>query len=202
MDGPNHRAVKLVAAALALGAFACARAAPVPPPTAPPEPPPCERIVEIEVRKAAHTLVARCERGAVVTMAIALGREPTGTKQRQGDYRTPEGDYRVAGPERESRFHRFIPIDYPSVADAEAARIDGRLAEPDYARILDAHARGALPPADTPLGGGIGLHGEGSRWQGESAGLDWTYGCVAVTDEEIDFLARRVAPGTPVRVLP
>jgi hypothetical protein len=114
----------------------------------------------------------------------------------------PEGVYHVAGPARPSRFHRFVPIDYPSPADADLALREGRLSRADHARVLAAHARGALPPQDTPLGGLLGFHGEGERWRGDSADLDWTYGCLALRDADLDFLAARVRRGTPVRILP
>jgi murein L,D-transpeptidase YafK len=135
-------------------------------------------------------------------MTAALGREPLGPKRATGDLRTPEGHYRIVGPVRKSRFHRFVPIDYPSRADADAALVAGELSPADHARILEAHAAGRMPPGDTSLGGEIGLHGEGQRWQGYTGDIDWTFGCVAVTDDEIDFLAERVETGTPVEILP
>jgi len=167
-----------------------------------PRPSSCRRIVSVEVRKSERRLEARCARGAVVFMTVALGREPHGPKRQRGDLKTPEGDYRVAGPARASRFYRFIPIDYPSPADADLGRADGRLSESEYRRIMAAHAEGRPPPGRTPLGGELGFHGEGLRWRGDSADLDWTYGCLAVTDAEMDFLAERLEPGTPVRILP
>ena len=84
---------------------------------------------------------------------------------------------------------------------AQAHR-QGELSPEDHARILEAHADGAMPPGDTPLGGQIGIHGEGERWRGYTGDIDWTFGCVAVTDPEIEFIAERVAPGTPVEILP
>ena len=138
----------------------------------------------------------------MVEMTIALGRED-GAKRAAGDTRTPEGHYRISGPPRPSRrFHRFVPIDYPSRADAEIARITGRLSAEDYQRILDAHARRVPPPGDTALGGQLGFHGEGRRWRGDSRYLDWTYGCIGLADADIDFLAERSAIGTPVVIEP
>lgn len=138
----------------------------------------------------------------MVELPVALGREAKGPKRSAGDARTPEGRYRISGPPRASRFHRFIPIDYPSLADADAARADARLSEAAYRRIAAAHARGEAPPSDTLLGGDLGFHGEGERWRGDSLHLDWTYGCIALSDSDIDFLAERSAVGTPVVILP
>ena len=193
----------------ALFAIGCAEPAVAPmsfpPPvyveTTPPAPP-CERILRIEVRKSERELVAYCEGGAEEHMAAALGREPQGTKQHEGDWRTPEGLYHVSGTLEKNRFHGFIPIDYPSLDDAENALLDGRIRKRDYRRIARAHTRGKQPPDDTPLGGGIGIHGEGERWAGDSRYLDWTYGCVAVRDADLDFLAERLEVGTEVVILP
>jgi murein L,D-transpeptidase YafK len=200
-----------IAPATAL-AVACARP-PSPPVTEPtpappvvlpePQPPPeCRIIVRIEVRKKERVLEAHCERGAIVKMTAAVGREPLGPKVASGDLRTPEGWYRVSGHAEPGRFHRFIPIDYPSEEDARRALEEGRISERDYGRIARARDQGLRPPPDTPLGGDLGFHGEGERWRGDSADLDWTYGCIAVTDAEIDFLAERLDVGTPVLILP
>ena len=173
-------------------------AAPIPPPA----PPPCVRILRVEVFKQTRTLVAECERGARVTMTAALGRRPLGPKRDAGDLRTPEGTYHVSGEREPSRFHGFLPIDYPSVADAQEARRARRISQVDLERILAAHQASAPIPADTPLGGRLGLHGEGERWRGDSADLDWTYGCIAVSDDEFDFLTERLELGVPVTIHP
>jgi murein L,D-transpeptidase YafK len=159
-------------------------------------------VNRLEVSKRERRLRAHCERGRVVELVIALGREPEGSKRHAGDARTPEGRYRISGEPQSSRFHRFLPIDYPSVADADAALAEGRLSALDHRRILDAHARGEPPPQDTPLGGQLGLHGEGERWRGDSPHLDWTYGCIALSDRDIDFLIERTGIGTPVWIHP
>ena len=201
-------------AALALG-FACARALPPPagPEPVPPVPPapseagepaapgPCLRIERIVVHKGERRLWARCKGGAVVMLPVALGRAPEGPKRAVGDQRTPEGEYRVAGPPRASRFHRFLPIDYPSIVDADRALAAGRLGRDDHARIVAAHRSGRLPPPNTSLGGALGFHGEGVRWRGESTTLDWTDGCIALADADLDFLIARVGEGTPVSLL-
>jgi murein L,D-transpeptidase YafK len=135
-------------------------------------------------------------------MSIALGREPEGTKERAGDMRTPEGSYRVANRPRGSRFHLFIPIDYPSPVDAERALTAGIISWSTYETIWDASESGELPPQESPLGGHLGLHGEGERWAGDSPYIDWTNGCVAMSDAHIEFLADRIEVGTPVLILP
>jgi hypothetical protein len=201
----RRRCAWLLAGALA----ACAAPPPAPEPAPSPEEPaplplpapgPCRRIVLIEVYKHERQLAAHCDDGSIREFRIALGRDPVGTKQSTGDHRTPEGLYRVVGPARHSRFHLFLPIDYPSAEDADWARKHGQLSAADHARILRAHAERRLPPHDTSLGGQLGFHGEGERWRGDSAVLDWTYGCIALPDEDIQFIADRAPPGTPVRI--
>jgi hypothetical protein len=207
---PKIESIARGSVALMLFACACTRAPGVPmlPPSASPaareglEPPPCERIAAIEVSKRDRRLRASCEGGRVVEMTVALGRERVGDKRSAGDARTPEGHYRISGMPRPSRFHRFVPIDYPSLADAATARAEGRLSESDYRRIAAAHGVGEPPPSDTALGGNLGFHGEGRRWRGDSRFLDWTFGCLGLSDEDIDFLASRSAVGTPVLIEP
>jgi hypothetical protein len=132
---------------------------------------------------------------------IGLSREPAGAKLARADQRVPEGEYRIAGPARSSRFHLFLPIDYPSPADADRALAQGLITRVERDAIEHAHAAGSLPPQDTALGGNLGFHGEGERWRGE-LDLDWTEGCVAVSDDVIELLAERAPPGTPVRIVP
>jgi len=172
------------------------------PPAADETPLVCDRVVEIEVWKDARALLVSCANGAQLRWTAAVGREPRGPKLLFGDERTPEGRYQIIGALEPSRFHGFIPIDYPSLDDADRALADGRLSAADHARIAAAHQRGERPPADTPLGGQIGIHGEGPRWSGESEWLDWTYGCIAITDAQLDFLAPRVSPGVVIEIHP
>lgn len=153
------------------------------------------------IRKDERRLYAECERGALLSFGVALGREPREPKRAEGDLATPEGRYRISGAARPSRFHRFLPIDYPGLNDAEAGYREGRLSRSDYDRIVSAHLRGEAPPRDTPLGGGIGFHGEGKRWRGDSEHLDWTLGCIALSDGDLDFLIEHAPIGTPVSIL-
>lgn len=162
----------------------------------------CRSIVAIEVRKAERALVAQCSDGEPIRFRAALGREPRGPKERRGDMKTPEGTYRLAGPPRSSRFHIFLPIDYPTEGDAERALRTGLITGAERDEILAARSADRLPPQDTRLGGHLGIHGEGPRWQGDSAGLDWTHGCVGLADRDVEFLATRVSTGTPVIIVP
>jgi len=158
-------------------------------------------VTRIEVRKRERVLEAWCEGGGLRALPIALSRVPEGAKRSRGDERSPEGDYHIAGAPRPSRFHLFLPIDYPSPQDADRALAERAISPAVHRQILAAHAAGRMPPQDTALGGLLGFHGEGERWRGD-LDLDWTQGCFALPDDAIAWLAERAPRGTPVRILP
>ncbi len=195
-----------MAAAACSGWLACAKPplAPPPVPDAQPETPaaslPCKRAERIDVSKSQRSLTVWCVGGGTLTFPIALSRE-RGPKREVGDERMPEGAYRIAGPPRKSRFHVFIPIDYPSRADADRGLKAGLITKEVHAAIASAHRDGRLPPQDTALGGVLGIHGEGARWRGDLA-VNWTEGCIALTDPAITQLSRLTRRGTPVQITP
>lgn len=201
----------LLCALAAAALVACPRIPPPAPPPAPPAPAPpppspetlpCFEVERIVVTKHERSLLARCTGGGERRFTVALGRVPTGAKERRGDSRVPEGVYHLVGVARASRFYRFWMLDYPSPADAERGLSAGRISRVEARAIMRAHEAGRLPPQDTALGGMIGLHGEGRRWRGDSAALDWTQGCLALADADLDFLIARTPPGTPVEIAP
>ena len=134
------------------------------------------------IDKSHHTMTL-LRRGEVLkTYAVALGRGGTGSKIRAGDNRVPEGLYRIEGRNAHSAFHRALRVGYPT---------------PEQAR--QAHLRGVDP------GGDIMVHGirNGLGWIGPlQSHLDWTKGCIAVTDAEIEEIWRAVPHGTPIEIRP
>jgi hypothetical protein len=114
-----------------------------------PDTPICPEIEQIEVRKSERRLVARCSPGPSFVMKVALGREPLGPKTAKGDNRTPEGSYVVSGPAIRNRFHRFIPIDYPSRHDADVGLQSGTISAAEHARIVARRDHDRTPPQDT-----------------------------------------------------
>lgn len=103
-----------------------------------------------------------------------------GHKQRRGDLRTPEGWQRTSDRPW-SNYYQGISVHYPSAADAERGLTAGLIDAGERDAIVDAHARGQLPPMKTRLGGQIVIHGGGGR-------ADWTLGCVGMDDADIDAL--------------
>lgn len=113
---------------------------------------------------------------------VALGRMPRGHKIYEGDGRTPEGTYVLGDWNHDSRFYRSMMISYPSPADSARAASMGK-----------------------PAGGQIMLHGlapEIASWGSDHYLFNWTEGCIALTNEEIDIVWRRVRPGTPIEIMP
>jgi len=113
---------------------------------------------------------------------IALGDQPSGAKRAIGDGRTPEGMYLLDGRNQDSSYHRSIHVSYPNEDDLKRAE------------ELGVHP-----------GGEIMIHGlpNGDGWIGEAhQGLDWTRGCIAVTDQEMDEIWELVDDGTPIEIRP
>ena len=111
------------------------------------------------------------------TYDVDLGRSPGGHKQFEGDGKTPEGRYTVDRRNPDSKFHLSIGISYPNEQDVAFAEAQGK-----------------------PPGGEIFIHGR-SRFRGGNYG-DWTEGCIAVTDREMETIYSMVRDGTPIMIRP
>ena len=131
---------------------------------------------------------------------IAIGRYGAAYDRMQGDHRTPVGRFHVAWIRDDSGFHRFLGLDYPDLETAQRAYLDKRISGADWEAIRRAHRQGAIPPQDTPLGGQIGLHGIGAGSPEVHGRYNWTNGCVALTNDEIDELLQWVRIGTRVDI--
>jgi murein L,D-transpeptidase YafK len=140
------------------------------------------RVQEIEIHKSARTMELMSDGKVFKSYKVALSREPVGAKEREGDHRVPEGDYLIDSKNPHSRFHLALHISYPNASDRERAR------------------RSGVKP-----GGNIEIHGLDSKyaWVGSlQRQVDWTDGCVAVTNAEIEEIYPLVPIGTPVEIRP
>jgi murein L,D-transpeptidase YafK len=136
----------------------------------------------ILVEKAERRLTLLRKDEVLKIYEIALGPSPEGPKEREGDGKTPEGIYRISGRNPNSRYHRSLRISYPGPQDVARAK-----------------AAGVSP------GGDIMIHGlmNGLGWIGSfHTSSDWTEGCIAVTNQEIEEIWRVVRDGTPVEIRP
>ena len=134
-------------------------------------------VTRVVVNKSARQMHLYHHGQRLRSFRVQLGGNPVGHKQREGDRRTPEGDYIIDRRNPNSAFHLSIGIDYPNELDRERAE-----------------ANGWRP------GGDIFIHGRGPRFQ--RARGDWTDGCIAVTDRQMEDIYAMVRDGTPIRINP
>jgi murein L,D-transpeptidase YafK len=138
-------------------------------------------VSEVRIEKEAHTLSLLSGDTVLKTYRVAIGPGGPGPKRMQGDRVTPVGRYRVSGRIK-NLFHQFLIVSYPNAEDVR--------------RFGEAKRRGEIP-AGRQIGNGIGIHGVGAPAPGHKD-TDWTLGCIALDDEEIDEVARKVPDGTPI----
>ncbi|RUS59604.1 hypothetical protein EGN72_12930 [Pseudorhodobacter sp. E13] len=134
-------------------------------------------ITKVVVYKDARKMQLFSNTKIVKTYDIALGFAPKGHKQFEGDGKTPEGLYYIDRRNPRSRFHLSIGISYPNKADIAYAKSQGK--EP---------------------GGEIFIHGK-TGYKGDNKG-DWTWGCIAVTDRQMEDIYAMVRDGTPIHIFP
>ncbi|HKJ94808.1 MAG TPA: L,D-transpeptidase [Gammaproteobacteria bacterium] len=162
-------------------------------------------LAEDEIYLAAYTrqrvlIAARGERPIEVIRPLARGTGGTAPFRLRGSEMTPLGEFRIGWVNRHSRFHRFFGLNYPLPDQAYEGYRRGVISRAQCIAILKAHAHGEPPPQNTPLGGYIGLHGLGGRNRDINAIANWTDGCLAVTDHDIDRLSEQIGVGTRVFV--
>ncbi len=136
----------------------------------------------VVVEKSQRKMVLLSNGTEIRTYDIALGGNARGHKMQQGDRRTPEGRYVIDYRNPKSRYHLSLHISYPNAQDRARAR-----------------RRGLNP------GGMIMIHGSPNHWQRAEAllkGVDWTNGCIAVTNAEIEEIWSLVEDGTPIEIKP
>jgi murein L,D-transpeptidase YafK len=134
--------------------------------------------------------------------AISLGISPVGGKEVRGDGKTPVGRYYVYEKRPSNRFRWFLALNYPDSEDADRAFEAGRISADTWADIWIADRTGQTPPWDTPLGAFVGIHGTGANGRKAKLRLasDWTDGCIAVSDRDIEDLYALVPVGTAVEI--
>lgn len=138
-------------------------------------------VARVRVEKAARRLVLLDENDQPLRVftGIQLGPDPIGPKHFQGDGRTPEGHYTIDRGNPNSAYHLSLHISYPDAADRAYAQAAGK-----------------------PPGGDIFLHGQPNFMGPARAPGDWTEGCIALTNSEIEEIWQRVGDGTPIDLMP
>jgi murein L,D-transpeptidase YafK len=133
-------------------------------------------VTQVQVHKTDRKMYLIHHDRVLKSYDVALGFAPEGHKQFEGDGKTPEGSYYITHKNPESDFHLSLGISYPNAAD-----------------IAFAEAQGKDP------GGEIFIHGGPNE---RISRRDWTWGCVAVSDKEMEVVYSMVKPGTPIHILP
>lgn len=148
-------------------------------------PPPI--VTEVRIEKAAHRMYLVSRDTIVRTYSVAIGWGGAGPKQREGDGVTPVGTYEITGKLDKSPWHTLLGVSYPNYEDVK------RFAKLKAERKV---------PLDANIGFGIAIHGRRADMKdGEHKQQDWTLGCVAVDNPEIEEIARVVKPRTKVTIL-
>ncbi|MDH5325211.1 MAG: L,D-transpeptidase family protein [Gammaproteobacteria bacterium] len=146
------------------------------------EKPAAKTVDKVLVLKAERKMFLLHKNQRLKEYSISLGDDPIGHKQQQGDERTPEGHYIIDYRNPQSRYHLSLHINYPNAADKQRAR-----------------QKGVNPGGDIFIHGlpnGMGLLSSAFKHS------DWTDGCIAVTNEEIEEIWRLVKNGTPIEIRP
>jgi L,D-transpeptidase catalytic domain len=131
---------------------------------------------------------------------ISIGRYGVTKNKRRGDNKTPLGHFRIGWITRKTRYHRFLGLTYPDLEIASIAFGNGMINKKEWLAIRHAVKHRKIPPQNTPLGGQIGIHGVGKGDLEMHRHYNWTNGCVALSNEEIDQLLGWVGVGTPVEI--
>lgn len=150
-----------------------------------------------------HLIVKKRERSLqlfdgeklVKTYKIALGFAQEGDKEKQGEGKTPEGEFYIFVKNPKSSYYLSLGLSYPNIEDAERGLKSKLISQNEYEAIASAINNKKMPPQNTNLGGEIYIHGGG-------AGSDWTLGCVALSNEDIKELFDVLVVGATVRIEP
>ncbi|MEM5469785.1 MAG: L,D-transpeptidase family protein [Paracoccaceae bacterium] len=134
-------------------------------------------VARLRLYKSKRVLVLDGKEGVLQTYPVGLGFSPEGHKQFEGDGRTPEGTYTIDRHNPDSLFHLSIGISYPNAADRAFAKANGK----------------------SP-GGDIFIHGGPRKGVDPMNKQDWTAGCIALTDRQIEEVYAMVRDGTPIEI--
>lgn len=159
--------------------------------------------VWIQISKSEQMLYVYNGASLVSKYPTDLGYNFFADKERRGsnavpdDWRTPEGEFYVVAKNSSSEFYRALVLNYPNAEDADRGIKVGLISDTEFDGIVRAERDRSMPPMNTALGGWIEIHGDGTGRQS-----NWTRGCIAILNEQIDRLWSIVHVGTPVLIIP
>lgn len=142
--------------------------------------------MRIVIDKAKYELTVYDQKGWYATYPVVFGANPREDKKMEGDRRTPEGSFKIVAKRPHQKWSRFMALDYPN--------------QESLMRFMQRKQRGELPRNATP-GGGVGIHG---TWPHDEYMIDrysnWTNGCIALKNEDVQELYGYIPVGTPVSI--
>jgi murein L,D-transpeptidase YafK len=150
--------------------------------------------------KALSLTVMQGQTMAIVFENIAIGSNGATWNKQLNDEQTPLGDFTITEVRTSNRFNLFMPINYPNRDHAKRAFENGHITAAEYEMLIKAFNRGGPPPQNTSLGGHVGIHGLGAGSLEVHQRFNWTNGCIALTNEQVEELAQWVNPGTRVLI--
>ena len=150
---------------------------------------------QIVIRKRERKLFLFDGERLIKSCRIALGLEAVGDKERKGDGKTPEGAFFIAVKNPKSKYFLSLGLSYPTVKHAASGLGADFISQTEYEEILKAYRENRLPNQKTQLGGEIYIHGGGTLW-------DWTEGCVALENGDVEEIFAALQIGTKVLIEP
>ena len=162
--------------------------------------------LKLIIWKSHYTLTLYKGNTPVKTYRVVFGKGyRDGDKKMTGDKRTPEGEFYICTMNPSKRFYKFMGLSYPALKHDEYGLRDNIITPDEYTLIKRAIEERQQPPWDTRLGGAVGIHGrmlDASVPPQALSRENWTDGCVALDNADIDELYSVVSLGTPVTILP
>lgn len=140
----------------------------------------------------------------IKTYKVVFGKNNSLIKTSAYDNVTPIGDYEICSIDTNSKYHKFLKINYPNEKDAAEALKQGYISEEQCKEILEVLRKNECPPSNTRLGSNIGIHGIGKYdfiFKNLPFTFNWTNGSIAVSNKNIDEIYSVIKIGTPVKII-
>lgn len=152
-----------------------------------------EKDILLKIYKEKRILELYGDDKLIGSFKIALGGVPIGGKDKEGDKKTPEGKYYICTRNDKSKYRLFLGLNYPNLEDAKRGLQNGLIEEHTFKEINTEIRGGKRPDWNTPLGGAVGIHGGGNIG-------NWTAGCIALSDDDIEIIWKYTKMNTPVEI--